>query len=471
MPVMTENEEKAYVTSLVARARAAQKIIELYTQGQVDKLVASIAYGMTRPAVEAELAELALNETQLGDYESKIAKVDKKVKGIFYEIKHEKTVGIAEEIPQKGLRRIAKPAGVVAALIPSTQPEMLPITKALFALKCRDAVVFCPHPRGKKTTRRTTDIMRAILTENGAPADLLICAENISVSMTNEMMKQCDLVVATGGSGMVKAAYSSGTPAFGVGAGNACIVVDDTADLDSAAHKTMLSKTGDLAAGCSCDNSLIIFDSVYDKMIAALQKEGGYLCTAGEAKKVQKALFPNWPDDHVLNRDMVAKPVSVIGQLSGVDFPLGAKFIMVEETGSGPDHPFSGEKMSLVLAVYRCRDIEDGIRIVNANHDYSGAGHSCGIHSTNEKNILKFALSTHTSRCNVNLANSIANTGDWGAGYPFTGSLGCGTWGGNIVSENIALKHYMNNTWVATPIPAHVPTEEELFGDIEGLKK
>ena len=468
---MTQEEEKAYVSSLVARARKAQKMIESYSQEQVDLLVAALAYGVTRPEVEAELAELALFETQLGDYDSKIGKVDKKVKGIYCEIKHEKTVGVVEEYPEKGLRRIAKPVGVIAALIPSTQPEMLPMTKALFAIKARDAVIFCPHPRGKKTTLRTTEIMRNILTEYGAPVDLLICAENISVSMTNEIMKQCDLVVATGGSGMVRAAYSSGTPAYGVGAGNACLVVDDTADIAAAAHKTMVSKTGDLAAGCSCDNSLIIFESAYDKMMDALQKEGGYLCSAEEAKKVQKALFPNWPQDHVLNREMVAKPVAVIGKLSGIQFPEGTKFIMVEEIGSGSGHPFSGEKMSLVLAVYKCKDIDDAIRIVNANHDYSGAGHSCGIHSNNEKNILKFALSTHTSRCNVNLPNSVANTGDWSVGYPFTGSLGCGTWGGNIASENIVLKHYMNNTWVATPIKPHIPTEEELFGDVEGLKR
>jgi sulfoacetaldehyde dehydrogenase len=429
MAKMSEAEVKQYVSGLVARARKAQAVLATYTQEQVDRLVGAIAYGVTRPEVEAERAELALRDTELGDYPSKIGKVDKKVKGIYREIKHEKTVGVIEEIPERGMRRIAKPVGVIGALIPSTQPEMLPMTKALFGIKCRDALIFCPHPRGRETTIRTTQIMRNILKANGAPEDILICAEHVSVDVTDEVMKQVDLVVATGGSGMVKAAYSSGTPAFGVGAGNACLVVDDTADIKDAAHKTMLSKTGDLAAGCSCDNSLIIFESIYNKMIDALKAEGGYLCTPAEKAKVQKALFPTWPADHVLNRDMVAKPVDVIGKLCGIDFPAGTKFIMVEETGSGPDYPFSGEKMCVVLTVYKCKDIDDGIRIVNANHAYSGAGHSCGIHSHNEDNILKFALSTRTTRCNVNLPNSIANTGDWSVGYPFTGSLGCGTWG------------------------------------------
>jgi sulfoacetaldehyde dehydrogenase len=201
-------------------------------------------------------------------------------------------------------------------------------------------------------------------------------------------------------------------------------------------------------------------------MIVALRAEGAYLCNAEECKKVQKALFPEWPENHVINRDIVASSAANIAGIAEISIPEGTKFILVEEMGSGPDHPFSGEKMSLVLTVYKCKDLDDGIRIVNANLAYSGAGHSCGIHSYNDENILKFALSTYTSRCNVNLANSIANTGDWGVGYPFSGSLGCGTWGGNVTSENITLKYYLNNTWVASPIEAIIPSDEELFGEL-----
>ena len=462
---MAELDAKVYVQELVERARKAQAIANNYSQEKVDELVAAIAYGTTREEIKVELAELALKETRLGDYPSKMIKIDKKVKGVYRDIKNEKTVGVVEELKDRGLLRIAKPVGVVGALIPSTQPEMLPITKALFAIKARNAVIFCPHPRGKATTLRTTEIMRDILKKHGAPEDLLICVENISEAMTREVMQQCDLVVATGGAGMVKAAYSSGTPAYGVGAGNACLLADETCDIQKSAHNTMVSKTGDLAAGCSCDNSLIIVESIYDDMLAALKAEGGYLCNQEEKAKVQKALFPNWPNDHILNRDIVARPVNVIAELAGIEIPEGTKFIMVEESGSGADYPFSGEKMSLILAVYKCKDVDEGIEIVNKNHAYSGAGHSCGIYSKNDDNILKFALATRTTRCNVNLPNSVANTGDWGVGYPFTGSLGCGTWGGNIASENIVLKHYMNNTWVARPIEAVIPTDEELFAD------
>ncbi|MDR2771801.1 MAG: aldehyde dehydrogenase family protein [Clostridiales Family XIII bacterium] len=463
---MNREQAESYVQGLVERARKAQKTAEGFTQEKVDRLTKALAYGLTRENVKADLSKLALEESRLGDYESKLGKIEKKVKGIYRDIRFEKSVGVVEEFPGRGLRRIAKPVGVIAGLIPSTQPEMLPMTKALFAVKARDAIIFAPHPRGRKTTYATTEIMRAILKKNDAPEDLLLCCEEVSLEVTNALMEQCDLVVATGGAGMVKAAYSSGTPAFGVGAGNAQLLADDTADIADAAHKTMLSKTGDLAAGCSCDNSLVIFESIYDEMIAALKREGAYLCNAEEREKVREALFPEWPDNHVINRNIVASPVSNIAQLAGISLPEKTKFILVEETGSGPAYPFSGEKMSLILTIYKCKDLDDGIRIVNANLAYSGAGHSCGIHSRNEENILKFALSTYTSRCNVNLANSIANTGDWGVGYPFSGSLGCGTWGGNVTSENITLKHYLNNTWVASPIEAVIPTDEELFGDM-----
>jgi len=463
---MSEEYAKKYVKELVDRARKAQKIAEKYTQEDVDKITKILAFELTREPIKEELATLALEESRLGDYESKLGKIEKKVKGVYRDIMNEKSVGIVEEYPERGLKCALKPVGVIAGLIPSTQPEMLPMTKALFALKARDAIVFAPHPRGRKTTIRTTEFMRDVLKRNGYPEDLLISCEEVSLDITNELMKQCDLVVATGGSGMVKSAYSSGTPAFGVGAGNAQLLVDDTADLADAAYKTMISKTGDLAAGCSCDNSLIIFASVYDSMVEELKTAGGYLCSAEETEKVQKALFPEWPENHVINRHIVASPVENIAALSGISVPDGTKFIMVEETGSGPDHPFSGEKMSLILTLYKCKDLDDGIARVNANLAYSGAGHSCGIHSQKDANIEKYALSTYTTRCNVNLPNSVANTGDWGAGYPFTGSLGCGTWGGNVVSENIVLKHYLNNTWIASPIKAIVPTDEDLFGDL-----
>ncbi|MGL9730303.1 aldehyde dehydrogenase family protein [Enterococcus sp. DIV0756] len=457
---------KEYVESLVNRARIAQKKINYLDQETVDNVVGTIAYKLTRAELKHELADFALRETELGDYTSKINKIEKKVKGVYRDIKHEKTVGIIEEIPEKGLLRMAKPVGVIGAVIPSTQPEMLPITKAMFALKCRNAMVFSPHPRGKQTTLKVVKIMRGILKDFDLPEDLLVCTETVSLDVTNEIMRQTDLIVATGGAGMVKSAYSSGTPAYGVGAGNANLFVSKTANLEESARNTMLSKVSDLAAGCSCDNALIIEDSVYSEMLSALEKEGGYLCTELEKEKIQKAIFPEWPKNHALNRDIVAKPVQVIAKIAGIEIPEETKFIMVKEEGSGENYPLSGEKMCLVLTIYKAKNLQEGIDIINANHAYSGAGHSCGIYSTDPSEIEEFAKQTFTARVNVNLPNSYVNTGDWQAGYPFSGSIGCGTWGGNIVSENISLKHFMNNTWIANPIEGVCPSDDELFGDL-----
>jgi len=466
---LSQEEITEYVSGLVARARKAQETAAGYSQEQVDRLVRAMCYNISgKPEIIEELAKLAYEETKMGDVASKIAKMSGKPKGVLYEILQQKSVGVVEEDWERGLVKLAKPVGVIAALVPSTQPEMIPLIKGMFAVKSRNAVIFSPHPRGKKTTYRTVELLRGVLKRYGAPEDLLVCAEPeyISVALSNEIMKQCDLIMATGGSPMVKAAYSSGTPAYGVGAGNACIVVDETADLKDAAAKIKASKVFDQAAGCSCDNSVIIQKDVYHDMIRELEAVGAYLCTAEEKEKLRKAIWPNWPKDHVLNRDVVARPVEEIMRIAGIEAPEGCSFLLVEEEGSGPDFPFSGEKLCLVIAVYKYGAFQEAIDRVNANHAYSGSGHSCGIYSTNDERILEYALKTKTARVAVRLPQSSVNGGNWNCGMPFTGSLGCGTWGGNIASENIVLKHYLNTTWVIRPVTRTPPTDEALFGDV-----
>lgn len=468
MSTATTVDAAKYIEELVNRAKAAQKIAESFDQKKVDELATAIVYEIAaNEEVVKELATLAIEETQLGDYPSKVAKVSNKLRGVLYDVKHKKSVGVINEIPEKGLVQIAKPVGVIGSLVPSTQPEMHPLVQAVFAAKARDAIIFSPHPRGKKTTYRTVELIREVMKKYDAPEDLFICIPEPSLELTNELMKQSDLVIATGGAGMVKAAYSSGTPTFGVGAGNAVIIVDESANLKEAAEKIKQSKTFDSAAGCSCDNSVVIHEKVYDEMLNELKNVGAYLCNAEEKAKLQKTIWPNWPNDNVINRDIVAKPVNHIAKLAGIDVPEGTTMLLVEETGSGKDYPFSGEKMSLVIAVYKAKDIDEAIKIVNANHEYSGAGHSCGIYSNNSENIEKVSLKTYTTRVVVNLPQSLTNTGSWVCGMPFTSSLGCGTWGGNIVSENIELKHYLNNTWVIREIPNFEPTDEELFAGFQ----
>ncbi|RKX89886.1 MAG: aldehyde dehydrogenase, partial [Spirochaetes bacterium] len=386
-----------------------------------------------------------------------------KCRGIYFDVKNVKTVGIAEEIPERGLARISKPVGVIGSLVPSTQAEMHPVTQAIFVVKARDAVIFSPHPRGKLTTLKATNLLRSVMKKYDAPEDLFLTIEDPSVERTNELMKQCDLVIATGGQPMVRAAHSSGTPAYGVGAGNAIIIVDKTADLADAATKIKASKTFDLAAGCSCDNSVVIHESVYLDMITEFEKIGAHLLNADEKEKLKKAIWPEWPTNHVINRDIVASPVSNIAKLAGLDVPEGTCLLLVEEDKTGEASPFSGEKMSLVTTLYKSHSIDDAIRITNENHAYSGTGHSCGIFSATPENVEKLALETYTTRVVVNQAQAATNGGSWTSGMPVTHSLGCGTWGGNGLSENIALKHYLNNTWVIREIPSFKPTDEELF--------
>jgi sulfoacetaldehyde dehydrogenase len=459
-----ENEPAMVVSELIARARAAQKKAETFTQAKVDELAAAVTWEIAaNDKLVRELAEFSFNECRLGDVQSKITKVAVKCRGVFYDVKNAKTVGITEEIPDRGLVRISKPVGVIGSLVPSTQAEMHPLIQAIFAVKARDAIVFAPHPRSKGTAKRTVDLIRAVMKKYDAPEDLFLVIEEPSIPGTTELMKQCDLVIATGGAPMVHAAYSSGTPAYGVGAGNAIIVIDKTADLADAAAKIKVSKTFDLAAGCSCDNSVVIDQAVYSEMLAEFRNVGAHLLSAAEKEKVKRAIWPEWPKNHIINRDIVASPVNTIAAAAGIDIPEGTSILLVEEDVTGEDTPFAGEKMSLVTTIYKSRGIDDAIRIVNENHAYSGAGHSCGIFSNTPEHVVRLALETYTTRVVVNLPQGATNTGSWVSGMPFTSSLGCGTWGGNIASENIGLKHYMNNTWVIREIPNHEPTDEELF--------
>lgn len=453
---------KEYVSGLFERARAAQKIIEDYSQEKVDELVKAIAWVASKEDNAKMIATLAVEETQLGNFNGKYTKMTKKVKGALRDMKDAKTVGVIERDEAKGLIKIAKPVGVIGAIAPTTNPEATPVIKSMCAIKGRNAIVISPHPRANKTTQVVVDLMRAALKKHGAPEDLIIAVDSPTLEISSEVMKQCDLIVATGGGPMVKAAYSSGTPAYGVGAGNAVVIVDETADLKDAAHKIMLSKTFDYATSCSAENSLLIQEGIYDKMIELLKAEGGHLCNKEEKGKIQAAL---WVDGH-LNRKIIAQPAGKIAEEAGIKIGEDKSFIMVEESGIGKDYPFSGEKLSVVVAIYKYGEFKEAIEKVNSITGYQGKGHSCGIHSNSDEHILELGLKTNVSRIMVRQPHCYGNTGDWANGMPFTMTLGCGTWGGNITSENLSWKHFINTTWVASPIEVVIPSDEELFGDI-----
>lgn len=449
------------VAALVARARAAQEAIADWDQERVDELVTAIAWAIVRKDNAETLAQLAVDEGGFGTYSDKLTKIQRRVNGLLADMRGMKTVGVVEEDTSRGLVKIAKPVGVVAALIPTTGPDATPPMKALMALKGRNAIIIAPHPRTRKTSELSVEFMRAACAQVGAPEDLIISLTSPSLDKTRELMRQADLVVATGGAGMVKAAYSSGTPAYGVGVGNAVHVVDETADLDDAAAMITAAKTFDLATSCLADNSLILAEEIYDTVLEKLKESGGYLCNADEKARLQQVM---WPDGgEIPSLDVIAKSATHIARLAGIDIPAGTTFLMVEESGTGPGHPFSGEKLSVVLAVYRYgSDISEAIGIVNDITAYQGLGHTCGIHTSRDVHVDALAHGTRTARV---LVNQSLNEGAGSArnGLPFTLSLSCGTWGGNITTENVNARHFVNLTWVSRPIAPKTISEDDLY--------
>ncbi len=446
----------------VEKARNAQKKIAYYSQEQVDELVTAVCWAIVRQDHAEQLAKLAVDEGGFGNYSDKVSKIRNRCMGTLRDMQDVKTVGIVEEIPEKSLIKIAKPVGVIAALIPTTGPDATPPLKALLALKGRNAIIVAAHPRTQKTTELTVKFMRDACEQVGAPANLVQVVDKPSLSKTQQLMRQVDLIIATGGAEMVKAAYSSGTPAYGVGVGNAVHVVDETGDLDDAANMISVSKNFDYATSCLADNAVVAHKSIYNDLVKRLQKLGAYLCSNEEKARLQQLMWAD-PENHIPSLDVIAKPATHIAKLAGINVPDKCGFLIVEENGTGPDSPFSGEKLSPVLALYKYSGgIENAISMVNAITDYQGQGHTCGIHTSNDENALALAMQTKTGRVLINQslnegAGSIRN------GMPYTLSLSCGTWGKNITTENINVRHMINLTWVSRPNKPIVLDEKELF--------
>jgi len=462
---MAEDQDAAkYIADLVARARKAQAEIEFATQEQVDDLATRIAWSGVRPDFAQEYTKFCAEETRMGYQPHKYGKQMTKVKGTLRDMKGKKSVGIVHHDREKGIIKIAKPVGVIGALIPVTNGEATPFVKAISAIKTRNAVIMAPHPRAQKTNKMAVAQMRKVLKKHGWPEDLIIGVDDITVEKSKELMKQCDLILATGGGGMVKAAYSSGTPAYGVGAGNAVCIVDEDADLKDAADKIMRSKTFDYATSCSTENSVAIHESLYGEMVKELEAVGGYLCSAEEKKKLQAAMWD--PEKGVLNREIVAQPAEKIAALAGIELPKGKSFIMVEETGVGKGYPFSGEKLSVTTTLYRWKSFDEAIDLVNRITAFSGPGHSCGIHTFNEMHIRELSHKVRVSRIMIRQPQCLANSGAWTNGMPMSMTLGCGPWGGNTTNSNVTWEHLLNYTWVSYPIASTQPTDEELFGTV-----
>jgi sulfoacetaldehyde dehydrogenase len=455
------DQEKQTVQELVRRARVAMQEIENYDQARLDKLCQAIGWATANEKTFTRLSNMGVDESGLGDRAGRPNKRFK-IMGILRDALRQKSVGIIEEIPEKGLVKYAKPAGVIASLVPVTNAALTEAGNGIYALKARDAIIFSPHPASKNTTIETVRIMRAALKRQGAPEDVFQVVMKPSIPLAHELMAQCDLTIATGGPAMVKAAYSSGKPAYGVGAGNATMVIDETANIEEAARNTRLSKTSDNGSGCSADGNLVVEASIYDAFLEQLQKEGGYLVNDEEKRKLKQAM---WDADGHRTPNTIARPAEKIAEIAGFSIPAGKTFLIVQGTHIGKQHLFSSEKLSPVLTIFKYSGFDNALQMVRQIYDVGGKGHSCGIYSFNDEHIHQLALTAPVSRMMVRQPQSKANAGAWNNGMPMTSSMGCGTWGGNITSENVSLKHYMNTTWVSRPIAEDRPSEAELFGD------
>lgn len=457
-------EAQRVVAALIANARQAQQEYEAYSQEQVDTVVTAAGWAIMHPERNRLLAEMAVRDTGLGNVKDKIQKNYRKTLGLLRDLKGARTVGVIADYPERGLVEIARPVGVVAAITPSTNPGATPANKIINALKGRNAVIVAPSPKGLSTCVALVGYIHAELKKVGAPLDLVQCLPHpISKQATQELMRQADLVVATGSQNNIRAAYASGTPAFGVGAGNVISIIDVSANLEQAARDICASKTFDNATSCSSENSVAILEPVYEAAMAALTAAGGVLLDADEKRRLQDFM---WRDGH-LNPAATAQSASRIAALAGFSRPalLKASFLMVQESGAGEAYPFSGEKLAPVLTVYRARDFEHACAIAARVYAYQGAGHSVGIHSADDGHVLHLGMALPVCRVIVNQAHCFATGGSFDNGLPFSLSMGCGTWGGNNFSDNMSYRQYLNITRIVRKIPERMPSEDEIFGE------
>lgn len=461
-PEPVDRPEPASVEAVMERARAAQRAFANVDQETADAAVRALAWSLYKPEHARELAELAVQDTGLGNVADKIRKKQRKTFGTLRDLLRAPSVGVIERDEAKGLVKYAKPMGVIGAVTPSTNPGATPVNKAMMAVKGRNAIVIAPSPLGYRTTSRIVDLMRAELEQIGLPADLVqILPSPVTKDSTESLMKACDLIVVTGSQDNVRRAYSSGTPAIGVGAGNVPVIVDETADLDAAAERIRDSKIFDNSTSCSSENSVVIVDAVYDEAIAALERAGAYLCTAQERERVIGRLWVKGK----LNRDLIARDAAVLAQ--AFELPPQAQdksFFLVEEAGVGKGYPLSGEKLALVLTVYRASDFAAAKERVREILEHQGKGHSCGLHTTDMDRARELAEDLDVVRVLVNFAHTFGNGGGFNSGLGFTLSMGCGSWQKNSISENLSYRHMLNITHLVTPIPEDKPSEAELFG-------
>ncbi|WP_372615316.1 acylating sulfoacetaldehyde dehydrogenase [Aquicoccus sp.] len=458
---MTAVDSLAGLEDIIARSRAAQARYESGgSQARYDRAAQAVAWAIMEPTRNRALAELAVETTGLGHVNDKIIKNHRKTLGLMRDIRDAATYGVISDDPETGITEIARPMGVVGAIVPSTNPAATPANNIINAVKCGNSIVVAPSPKGVASCEALLDYIHAEFAKIGEDADLvqMIPAPG-SKAKTQGLMEGCDKIVCTGSQNNVHRAQTAGTPAVAVGAGNATVIVDETADLAAAAEKIRASKCFDNATSCSSENAVVVVDAVYDAFVAAMAGAGGAVIE-DEAAVVSSL----WPDGH-LNRQVIAQDADKMIAALGLDgeVPEGTEYIAVATTDIGPDHPLSGEKLSRVLALYRASDFDAAVETTRAIQLHQGAGHSVGLHSSDDARPMILARAIPTSRVIVNQAHTFATGGSFTNGMPFSLSMGCGSWGGNATHENLHWRHFLQSTRIVREIPPREPSLEDIF--------
>ena len=428
-----------------------------------DRAAQAVGWAIMEPARNAELATLAVSSTGLGNVADKITKNHRKTLGLLRDVAQVKTFGIVAEDSEKGLTKIARAIGVIGAVVPSTNPIATPANNIINAVKCGNAIVLSPSPKGVEGCERLLGYIHAEFAKVGINPDLVqMVPAPGTKDKTQRMLEETDLVIVTGSQNNVRRAYTSGTPAIGVGAGNVTVIIDETADLTAAAQKVAASKTFDNATSCSSENSLIVVDAIYDEFVSALAVAGGATLPHEMESHVVDRL---WQKGH-LSRHAIAQDADVLIKALELDdhVPADTKFICIETQGIGEDHPLSGEKLSRVIALYRATDFDDATQIAAKMLGHYGAGHSIGIHTNNDDRAKGMGMTLPTCRVIVNQAHCFATGGSFNNGMPFSLSMGCGSWGGNSIDDNLHWKHFLNITKIVREIPAVEPALDDVFG-------
>ena len=459
------------IEAFLENAREALAAVSGSKQSFADDLATAAAWAGYQEENARKLATLAHEETQYGNVSDKVTKIQRKTKGTLADLQGKHSVGLVAERPDQGLRVFAKPVGVVGAVLPATNPAATAINNVVISLKGLNAVILIPHPSTTEVCSAAVSMIHHELARVDAPLDLVQWfdlrdrSKARSRDRLGRIMEAVDLVLATSGTRNVHLAYRSGKPVQGVGVGNAPVIIDETADVADAVAKIVASKTFDYGTSCSSENSIVVHSSAYEKVKEQLQQHGARFLNNTEKDRLQQVMWENGN----LNRNLVARSASHISESANISNGTSdPKLLVVEESGVGPDYPFSGEKLSVVLTMYQYKDFEEAIALACSILSYMGKGHSCGIHTQIDQRAYLLAERVPVSTTLVNQPHCLNNGGSFDNGLDFTLSMGAGSWQGNSTCENITYRHLLNYTYLAATIPESEPSDDELWGEYLG---